>query len=247
MAERDPRFRGSGQAAFNQWSKQTGNSQGLSFEDWMKPSQANWFKDAWAKRGRGLGTKPGGNRVGHPGNQTPAPDPNAVVPYSGGVGNNRAMEDNPFPAPPGGYPPMGTQVVDDPGAGFSGPTSSPASQGSMPPEFLDALRNALMGARGNQIATRPASPEYTARPFEPFPVVPYGPGMQSAPQDGGNVQGGNPFLPIQEAIGPGGGNPFLAALMNAIRGSKPGGGYGRQVDRGGSGLNNDLTPRFPLY
>lgn len=46
----DPRFRGTGKAAYDAWSRKTGNQQGLSFEDFLKPSQANWFKDAWAKR-----------------------------------------------------------------------------------------------------------------------------------------------------------------------------------------------------
>ncbi|HSH67704.1 MAG TPA: hypothetical protein VLB84_18325, partial [Bacteroidia bacterium] len=60
---------GGGQAAFNQWSKVTGNKQGLSFEDWLKPSQANWFKDRWAER-RGFGQPPA---PGSPETVQPAP------------------------------------------------------------------------------------------------------------------------------------------------------------------------------
>ena len=42
-----------GRPMFDAWSRQTGNRQGLSYEDFQKPSQAGWFKDQWRNRNAG--------------------------------------------------------------------------------------------------------------------------------------------------------------------------------------------------
>src|SRR5690606_3342734 len=69
----DPRLPGNGVAAYRAWRKQTGRDD-LSFADWSKSSQANWFKDQWAKThggGQGVVTQP----ASPPGGETVAPAP----------------------------------------------------------------------------------------------------------------------------------------------------------------------------
>lgn len=139
----DPRFRGTGQAAYNAWAGQTGNEQGLSFEDWMKPGQANWFKDQWANRQQGQGgnpvsfgptpaPSPGGSGPGFTTRPAPAPGGTQVAPVPGG----NPLNPRPQPAP--GQPPQPPMGM--PGQGGGGqPQSSPFG----PTSAMDVYRSAV--------------------------------------------------------------------------------------------------------
>lgn len=149
----DPRFRGSGQAAFDAWSRQTGNQQGLSFEDWMKPSQANWFKDQWAERwqgqpGRSAPPGMGPGAVGGGGNILEIGGPGGVPQIPGGDGGGPR---SPFaPQTPAG-PPGSWDMGSWPGGSNSGMAQMPLPGGNPgmgqdpfgPTSAMDVYRSAV--------------------------------------------------------------------------------------------------------
>lgn len=148
----DPRLQDP-RAAYDAWQQATGR-QDLGFQDWMKPSQANWFKDAWQNRqGSGgdpvLGTKPAPAPFDPGGRQPPGVRDDGKPVLS----PKPEVTTLPFPAtPPGqegvGLFPGNPQVLGPPGQAPTQPPWQPQQNGLPqspfgPTSAMDVFRSAV--------------------------------------------------------------------------------------------------------
>ena len=132
--------RGHAQDAFNRWSEITGNQQGLSLQDYLKPSQANWQKEKFLQNNpyQAPGA-PGGETVEGPGfTSGPAPPPGGtqVAPVPPG-----APPIQPFPPTPGGPPQVGGVPGQQPPPGGGMPPGQASPFG--PTSAMDVYRSAV--------------------------------------------------------------------------------------------------------
>lgn len=146
--------RGHAQDAFNRWSEITGNEQGLSLQDYLKPSQANWQKEKFLKNNPYQAPGAPGEAVDGPGfTSGPAPPPGGTQVAPAPPGSPPAQ---PFPPTPGGPP----QVGGVPGqASPFGPTSAMDVYRSAVPVMNQAMDDAISrstasaGMSGNRFGT----------------------------------------------------------------------------------------------